>query len=631
MAAILEQVPQPAQRAMQTAHANYRTAAHAQLVRSALNVRQKENGSLHELAALIASQGLLHNLIGYAQLIDGVPTGIIEIVAGWRRTLAIGELIAAGLLPIDYDILVLLVPQDEAVAISLAENQGRVPMHPADVFDAMLALAARGISAADIAITFGVSELTVRRRLKLANVASRFTALYRADKIALEQMEALALVDDHALQEQAWDSLDQWSRSAYHLRRLLTQQRLDAQHDRVARFVGLKAYRAAGGTVTRDLFSEAQQGYIDDPALLERLASAKLARAAKSLEKEAWQWLEVRVRTDRAELAQFARVRSTRRDPTAEEGAELARLQASVDEAEAALDRLDEDDPACDALDARLEQDRAAHAALVRTLQQPLDSDMALAGALLTLDEAGQATVYRGLIRTDDKARMAQQSAVTDAEGQKDKPVRLHSERLTLALTAHRTAALQAEVAAQPDLALVVLACAMAGEVFGGRALSSVVQVGVRHRFLQQDAPDIESSRAWSVLSAMRDGWQQKLPADASAWFDWLAGQPQQVLRELLAFCTAWSVDTVGSGDAATPMFQRLAKSAKLDMANWWTPSKAGYLDHVSKQRMVDVVTQAVSPMAAQPLLTGKKAAVSSLAETALAETRWLPPELRVE
>ena len=48
---------------------------------------------------------------------------------------------------------------------------------------------------------------------------------------------------------QAWDSLDQWSRTAYHLRRLLTGQRVDAKKDRVALYVGVKPYEAAGGTV----------------------------------------------------------------------------------------------------------------------------------------------------------------------------------------------------------------------------------------------------------------------------------------------------------------------------------------------------------------------------------------------
>lgn len=80
-----------------TQHSTVRTAPFAQMVRSKLNVRQK-NTNVSTLKALIAAQGLLQNLIGYMQVVDGRETGIVEIVAGGRRLQSLGELIAEGVL-----------------------------------------------------------------------------------------------------------------------------------------------------------------------------------------------------------------------------------------------------------------------------------------------------------------------------------------------------------------------------------------------------------------------------------------------------------------------------------------------------------------------------------------------------
>jgi hypothetical protein len=55
-----------------------------------------------------------------------------------------------------------------------------------------------------------------RQRLKLANVAPRFIKAYRAGDMQLEQLEALAITDDHQAQEQAWEpARHDWERSAH--------------------------------------------------------------------------------------------------------------------------------------------------------------------------------------------------------------------------------------------------------------------------------------------------------------------------------------------------------------------------------------------------------------------------------
>ena len=61
----------------------------------------------------------------------------------------------------------------------------------------------------------------------------------------------------------------------YTVRRLLTQAAVPLDSD-LGLFVGSAAYEAAGGTVTRDLFSGDDEGFMDDAALVRRLAIEKL-------------------------------------------------------------------------------------------------------------------------------------------------------------------------------------------------------------------------------------------------------------------------------------------------------------------------------------------------------------------
>ena len=64
-------------------------------------------------------------------------------------------------------------------------------------------------------------------------------------------------------------------------------------------------------------------------------------------------------------------------------------------------------------------------------------------------------------------------------------------------------------------------------------------------------------------------------------------------------------------------------------MNRWWQATGASYFNHVSKSRILDVVTEAVDANAASPLAALKKDAVVAGAEQTLAGIRWLPQCLR--
>jgi len=66
-------------------------------------------------------------------------------------------------------------------------------------------------------------------------------------------------------------------------------------------------------------------------------------------------------------------------------------------------------------------------------------------------------------------------------------------------------------------------------------------------------------------------------------------------------------------------------------MADWWEATPENYLSHVSKDRILTVVTQAASPEKADVMRGLKKEQLVQKADEALSGLRWLPGNLKVE
>ena len=111
--------------------------------------------------------------------------------------------------------------------------------------------------------------------------------------MTLDQLMAFTVNPDHARQEQVWEALQRSpTREAYQIRRMLTEGAVRAS-DKRAQFVGIDDYEAAGGIVLRDLFESDDGGWLQDPALLDRLVAEKLEREAEAVRAEGWKWVEV--------------------------------------------------------------------------------------------------------------------------------------------------------------------------------------------------------------------------------------------------------------------------------------------------------------------------------------------------
>lgn len=253
---------------------------------SPLNTRQSvTEAEIAAMADSIALCGLLQNLIGLDR------DGRIEIVGGGKRLRALKVLRAQGFMPRpgqQLDPVPVLVTDDEdkAVAWSGAENTARTELSPADEIESYATLQARGSSVSMIAATFAVSEAHVQRRLRLARLPEPVLANLRAGTLSIDQARALTVAQSD---RQCVDLLRQvidnrWSPDQ--IRASLTRDMIRADDRRVL-FVGIDAYRDAGGTLTEDLFTD--RAMLHDAALLNRLFTEKGRATAQTIaDDEGW-------------------------------------------------------------------------------------------------------------------------------------------------------------------------------------------------------------------------------------------------------------------------------------------------------------------------------------------------------
>lgn len=240
----------------------------SRLVVSPLNVRSRVyvQSRIESLAATIKNVGLLHNLIAH-----DMDDGMLGVACGNRRLTALQLLLSQGVSQPDQLIPVKRVTEELARAASMVENGERQDMHPAEQIAGFRALADEGKTPAQIGDLMGYSSRHVQRCLKLIDLAPAILDELAADKITLEQCQALALADTHERQLEVWEQASGYYKaSAEIIRKLITSTETAIGHSPKFAFIGKDAYLAAGGSIRADLFSSEDEGYIDT-ALVEQL------------------------------------------------------------------------------------------------------------------------------------------------------------------------------------------------------------------------------------------------------------------------------------------------------------------------------------------------------------------------
>ncbi|MGE0565866.1 MAG: ParB/RepB/Spo0J family partition protein [Pseudolabrys sp.] len=580
------------------------------LIPSPANVRKTNAADgIAELAASIQAHGLLQNL-----QVRPAGSGNFEVVAGERRRLALRLLARRKTIAKDEPIACNVLSSEDATEISLAENEMRKAMHPADQFAAFKALADSGKGDEDIAARFGVTPAVVRQRLKLAAVSPKLMALYREGGMTLDLLMAFTVSDDFAAQEAAWADIPHWQRSANAIRHRLTAAHVRADDWR-ARFVTVAAYAAAGGGIVTDLFRAESNGYLTDPALLDRLVTEKLEREAEAVRQEGWKWVAIMPEAGFDTLRGYGELKGKRQPLPPAQAKALAK---AVREAGKLRDRdelTDEEAERLDAFDAEI-------AALSEPSYTWSERQKARGGVILTVEHDGKLAVLRGLIRPEDMkaARPAENDTAPEETDKAPRPC--FSSALTDDLTAHRTAALRAMLADRPAVALAAITHALALPLFyAGEADEALALHAVSPALRAEGLDDTPAAKSMTDQHA---AWQSRLPENEAGLWDWLLVQDSAAVTGLLAYCVAASVKPVRD-----PRMDQLASALALDMAQWWQPTVAGFLGRVPKPLILEAVHEAKGKAAAENLAALRKGEMAERAAALLTGTGWLPPMLR--
>ena len=594
-----------------------------------------------ELKASIQSRGLKQNLVVHPSPDE---KGIHAVTAGGRRLKALQELAGEGVIATDFKVPCLVEEPDEALETSLMENTIRAAMHPADEFVAMASLIDAGEAIEAIAVRFGVSERHVRQRLRLGKLAPELLDAYRAGEISLEIVTAFTLGADHAAQLAVWNQLkDNSYIQPYTVKRRLTESAVPLDSD-LGTFVGAAAYEAGGGRITRDLFSGDEDGFLDDAALVKRLAIEKLEAKAAELRPQ-WAWTKAVLDLEYGFMAQYARVHPQPAEVPAELAAEIERIEQRLGE----LEDVDPDAWTAElAAEAeQLEDRRNEIDETIDGLAVYADKDRARAGCIVTIGEHGDFCLHQGLVERSasrggaaahagepgDDGDEAPTSAPSEDEDDDPSPrpsavsaeqaVRKEcgfSQMLVDDLKAHRLQIARAHLAGDFgvafDLALYSL-CVDLFERFGYR--SHPLDLRAAETELRSSLNDLSGTPADRLLEARRQAldldWLKLPPAEG---FAALAALPAAAKQRLFAWCVASCMKPqLAIEDRADAVVESAVGRLAIPFADFWRPTAANYWGRVKKAHGLAIAKAILGPRWARDHADAKKPILAAALEKA--------------
>lgn len=595
------------------------------LVKSPLNVRTIPYSvdNVRGLADSIEALGLLQNLIVHT-LADGKS----GVAAGGRRLTALNLLTQEGRLDEGHTVMVKRVSDDIAALASVAENEQRAAMHPAEQISGFRTLAEQGKTPAQIGDALGFGSRHVQRMLKLANLAPSLMEKLAADELTVDQCQALCLEDDQARQVDVYESVKaSWSNAPAHLiKRAVTDSEISTDSVKF-RFIGRDAYEAAGGYVREDLFSQDDGDGTADSVLVERLVQEKLEQIAQDIQqREGWSW---------------SRGRAARIWYHGEDGKEFVQPDEPdpvyTPEQQQRLDELHEQwngyDSRCDETDVlEAEIDAIEQAAEVSAWTDDMKSG---AGVMVSLYE-GQVYVQRGIRLKSDEQEDTEESSVTVpfTSRQPDAAEGISLPLLTK-MSSERTLAVQAALMQQPEKAVALMVWRLCTCVFSGCLTTTHpfrISLTVSHGSLTEKAPSGKSGAAYDLLMQEKARLEALLPAGWEKDFTTFFALDGAVLMSLMAFCTACSVDGVQTrdmGHTSRSTLDTVEAAIGFHLRDWWQPTKENYFSGLKHPQIVAALNNAGLTGAAGDAQKMKKADAAGHAEHFMQHNRWVPAWLK--
>jgi ParB family transcriptional regulator, chromosome partitioning protein len=628
-----------------TARSKIRNIALSQLVLSPANVRRTPATPAEDMAleASIRAHGIKQNLIVHPTPIDN--QGLYEVDAGGRRLKILQKLAAEGAIDADHPVPCKIESADDAVENSLVENTIRAAMHPADEFVAMAALIDSGASIDEVAKRFGTSERHVKQRLRLGKLAPELLDAYRNGAVSLDVVTAFTLGADHQAQLAVWNQLkDNSYIQAYTVKRLLTESAVPLDSD-LGQFVGAEAYEAAGGKITRDLFTGDEDGFLGDAALVRRLAIEKLEAKAAELRPQ-WAWARAVLDPEYGFLAQYARVRPQPAEIPAELAAEIEQIEQRLGE----LEEIGEDDFTDELMAeaAQLEERRAEIDELIDGQAVYSDKDRARGGVIVTIGDDGEFCLHQGLVDraatrgVDPDELDAQTSgddrdeAFTPASDDHDDALGARpssagaeqalrkecgfSQMLVDDLKAHRLQITRAHLAADFGVAFDLALYSLCSDLFRRiRYRTNPLDLRATETAPRSSLNDLagNSGDRWldAHKAALELDWLELPPAEG---FAALAALPPEEKQRLFAWCIATTLKPqLAIEDRADPVIEAAGYRLNIGFEDYWRPTAANYWGRAKKAHGLAIGREILGERWARDHAGDKKPALAAALETA--------------
>ncbi len=542
---------------------------------------------LDTLAATIIADGVLYPLLGF----EDNPTGayVPYVYDGNRRLSALLWLAERG--EIDGNVYEVEVDvSDEAPEVlfarSVVANIEREPLHPVDRFEAFGRLETAGQSHEDIANRFGITTRDVRKALALGNLAPVVREAWRAGNIEEDQARAFTLNPDHDAQAAVFAQLS--TRSALNDWQIKAAMRGDAaEFFAEVEYVGVAAYRAAGGRTSEDLFSE--RVFILDPDILHDAVRAKLAPMIGRLKDDGWDWAGWDVDVGRTHTFKQIEVEH---ELTPEEEAEVGELRGAASQGSSWQEA----------------SRRIAEINRNARLRALTMDHMAASGVVIELSTGGRIVLHYGYQRPD-QVQAAPAPAEGVAEGREVKAPRDPKPMVDM-VREMRTIALQTAVRANPTGAAKLLTAFLRA----GPGCGAPVALGSKVFSEREVIPfSLEAQR---IAKTPEAGGLIEL---AEALADYIVATTEAV--------EGWN--NIGVSDDGVALSADILGAEAFDLFARDGFSPRAYFEAAKKHHAVQMARECFGDIAASEVERMKAGAAASWAADQASRVGWLPPQLR--
>lgn len=530
-------------------------------------------GALIELVASIRAVGLVAPLA----VAEGAG-GFWYVIDGNRRLAALRQMAKLEKWPDDHLVEVRRV-DDNLFEASLAANVVRAPMHPVDQFEAFARMNAEGKTVGDIAARFGLTDRTVRQRLALGQLHPTIRAAWRAEEIDAETAKAFTLTADQDRQADVYkEALERDALTPGFIESKLVGD--ITQDNRFVRFVGLDAYRAAGGEVVSDLFQE--EVHVLNSDILDRLVREKISAVCDELVAAGWAWAKYRADVDPTKLERY--YRDGFEALTEDERARYRAISVGGENWQ----------------EGQRERARLTRLGRERSFS---DSERAELGCLVNVDHQGDLEIDHGY-----------------SDGKRAKPKEASD------------SAASAPAAAEPEQKIShVLAQSLSVQFT--QAVRTTLSADAALSFQVAVATLLQSGRGPARLSASTDGKSGRISRTFASSLRYVQDLPAVEVDQIFAEIVAEAVD-LGVERCLRDMVQpadTAALIAALDQEQLQAEALHVFdlVEYFSKAPVKAAIAALIDIDGRNSCISSKKADIAALASGKAKKAGWLPPELR--